>query len=82
MRNDAGRSEADRTYAAAHAAHYGEKDLREALALYLEITTAYPESREAGYARSQIQNIAKTVVSKQDLLNAQVDLIQAHLAEL
>jgi hypothetical protein len=34
MRNDTGRTEASRQYAAAHAAHYEKKDLREALALY------------------------------------------------
>lgn len=81
MKNDAENSEADREYAVAHAAHYSAKDLGQALSLYVGITAVYPESREAGYARSQIRNIAETVVSEQDLLGAQVDLIRTHLGE-
>ena len=81
MRNNAGHSEAEWDYADAHAAHYGKKDLNQALGLYLGITVAYPESREAGYARSQIRNIAKAMISEQDLLDAQVDLLQAHLGD-
>ncbi len=71
--------EADRKYAEAHESHYGTKNLEEALAGYLEISAAVPGSRQAGYARSQIQNIARAVVSEQDLLDAQVDLVRAHL---
>lgn len=81
MRNDAERSDAEWDYSDAHAAHYGRKDLNQALGLYLGITAAYPESREAGYARSQIRNIAKAVISEQDLLDAQVDLLQIHLGK-
>lgn len=81
MKHDAEPSKADREYAVAHAAHYGKKDLNQALALYLEVMAAYPATREAGFARSQIRNIAKAVVPEQDLLGAEVHLIETHLAE-
>jgi hypothetical protein len=49
MRNDTGLTEASRQYAAAHAAHYKTKDLREALELYEGVLAAHPNAREAGY---------------------------------
>ncbi len=79
MRNDIGLTEAGLHYAAAHAAHYGTKDLGRALELYQDIVTAHPNSQEAGYSRSQIQNIVKSVVPKQELLDAQADLARAHV---
>ena len=78
MRNDTGLTEASQQYAAAHAAHYGTKDLREALELYKGIVAAHPDTQEAGYSRSQIQNIVKAVVPSQELFDAQVDLALAH----
>ena len=78
-RNDTGLREAGQQYAAAHAAHYTTKDLREALELYAGIMAAHPNTQEAGYSRSQIQNIVNAVVPKQEFLDAQVDLALAHL---
>ena len=78
-RNDIVVTAVGQQYAAAHAAHYGSKDLREALTLYKALVTAHPDTREAGYSRSQIQNIVKVVVSDQTLSDAQVDLATAHL---
>ena len=77
MRNDTGFTEAGKRYAAAYAAHYTTKDLREALKLYRGIIAAHPKTPEAEYSRSQIQNIMNAVVSKQELFDAQVDLVLA-----
>jgi len=80
-RNDTGlkeATEAGQLYAVAYAAHYMAKDLREALELYLGIMAGHPNTPEAGYSQSQIQNIAKAVVPRQELLDAQVDLALAH----
>jgi hypothetical protein len=78
MRNDKGLTEASRQYAAAHAAHYETKDLREGLELYRGILAAHPDTQEAGYSRSQIQNIIKEVVPERELLEAQVGMAMAH----
>ncbi len=78
MRNDTGLTEARRQYAAAHAAHYKTKDLREALEFYKGIVAAHPDTQEAGYSRSQIHNIIKEVVPEQELFEAQVGMAMAH----
>ncbi|MEJ2240223.1 MAG: hypothetical protein P8X82_18185 [Gemmatimonadales bacterium] len=80
-RNDTGLAEvaeAGQQYAAAYAAHYTTKDLREALRLYRGVMAAHPNTQEAGYSQSQIQNIVNAVVPRQELLDAQVDLALAH----
>jgi hypothetical protein len=41
---------------------------------------AHPETQEAEYSRSQIQNIVSTVVPNQELFDAQVELALGHLA--
>jgi hypothetical protein len=78
-RTDSGPIEAAKQYAVAYAAHYTTKDLRDALELYMGIMAGHPDTQEAGYSRSQIQNIANAVVPRQELVNAQVDLVLAHL---
>ena len=78
MHNETGLTEASRQYAAAHAAHYETKDLREALELYRGIVAAHPDAQEARYSRSQIQNIIKEVVPEQELFEAQVGMAMAH----
>jgi hypothetical protein len=80
MRNDTGLTAVGQQYAAAHAAHYTTKNLHEALELYRGIMAAHPNTQESEYSRTQIQNIAKDVVPKQELLDAQVELALAHLA--
>jgi hypothetical protein len=77
MKNERIPTEAGEQYAAAHAAHYTEKNLHRALELYKGIVTAHPDAPEAGYSHSQIKNIVNTVVPKQDLLDAQVELALA-----
>jgi hypothetical protein len=74
MKNDTELAEPDRQYATAYAAHYTERDLPMALQLYMEVMASCPGTREADYARAQIQNIVTTVVPKQELLDAQIKL--------
>ncbi len=66
-------------YATAYAAHYTAKDLRKAFDLYREIVAAHPDTPEAGYSRAQIRNIAHSVASEQEILNAHVDLARTYL---
>lgn len=80
MRNDTEPAEAGKRYTAAHLAHYTTKDLVEALGLYRDIIATYPDTREAGYSQSQIQNIVNAVVPKQEIFDAQVDLVLAIFA--
>ena len=77
MRNDSDLTQAGEQYAAAYAAHYETKDLRVALELYMEILAAHPDSQEAGYSRSQIQNIIQEVVPGRELFEAQVGIAMA-----
>ena len=72
--------EAFQMYATAHAAHYKTKDLQKAITLYEDVLKAHPHTKEAVYSRTQIQNIAKSVVPQQELFESQNALAQAHLA--
>ena len=80
MSNDKAPTAAARQYAAAHAAHYATKDLFEALELYRGVMAAHPNTQEADYSRTQIDNIVKSVVPQEELLAAQIDLTLARLA--
>jgi capsule polysaccharide export protein KpsE/RkpR len=68
-----------RAYAAAHAAHYSDRNLAAALQLYRELIDSRPNTPEAGYSRTQIRNIVTAVVPAQELLNAQTELALAQL---
>ena len=78
MRNEP-LTEAGQKYAAAQVAQYETKDLHEALELYTGVMVAHPNTHEAEYSRSQVQNIVTRVVPKQELLDAQAELALAHL---
>ena len=78
MREDAELTEASRRYATAYAAHYTGHDFPLAMQLYAKLITAYPAAAEADYSRMQIQNIANAFVPKQDLLDAQIELVRSH----
>lgn len=80
MKKTARQTEAGQQYAAAYEAHYTTKDLAEALGRYRAVMDAHPETQEAEYSRSQIQNIVSAVVPKQELLDAQVELAIVHVA--
>ncbi len=71
--------EAAREYAAAYVAHYSERDLAMALQLYKNLIASHASAREAGYSRTQIQNIVNTLVPAQELLDAQLELALAHV---
>ena len=79
MRDDSARTEAARGYAAAYAAHYSERDLATALQLYKKIMASHASAREAGYSRTQVQNIVNAVMPEQQLLDAQMELELARL---
>ena len=79
MKNGTVLSEAGSQYAKAYAAHYTARDLAVALQTYTKIVASYPGTREASNSRAQIQNIVNTVVPKQELMDAQVELALAHL---
>ena len=75
MRTETELAEAGKQYAEAYAAHYTTKDLHEAIDLYKGIMAAHPNTEEAEYSRTQIQNIVQSVVPKQRHLDAQVELV-------
>ena len=74
MRNETELAEAGKHYARAYAAHYTAQDLHRAIDLYKGVMTAYPNTKEAEYSQTQIQNIVQRVVPEQRLLDAQVEL--------
>ena len=78
MRNDSDLTQASQDYAGAYAAHYETKDLRIALERYKGILAAHPDTQEAGYSRSQIQNIIKEGVPERELFEAQVGIAMAN----
>ena len=73
--------DAAREYAAAYAAHYSERDLAKALRLYKKIMASHASAPEAGYSRTQVQNIVDAVVPEQELLDAQMKLALARLED-
>ena len=78
MRNKNELTDAGRGYAAAYAAHYTGHDLPLALQLYKKLLASHPNAQEADYSRMQVQNILNAVVPKQELLDAQMELVLAH----
>lgn len=81
MKNEAAPTKASQDYTAAHTAHYKTKDLNAALDLYRGVMVAYPDSPESGYSQSQIQNIAKSVVPKQVLLDGEIAMAHEHIEQ-
>jgi hypothetical protein len=74
-------TEAGQQYATAYDAHYKTKDVYKAFKLYERIIAAHPDTLEAGYSRSQVQNIVNTVVPKQKVMDALVELALTHFKE-
>ena len=79
MSDTSAHTEAARAYAVAYAAHYSERDLAKALQLYTDLIASHASAQEAGYSRAQIQNIVRTLVPAQELLDAQLELALARL---
>ena len=74
-------TEADQQYATAYDAHYKTKDVYKAFKLYERIIAAHPDTQEAGYSRSQVQNIVNTVVPKQKVMDALAKLALNHFKQ-
>jgi hypothetical protein len=73
---------ASRLYAEAYSMHYTDNDLRKAFELYKTIIINCPNTKEAGYAESQIQLIVNKVVPKEERLSLQMDMASARFAAL
>ncbi len=78
MRNVTVSTDAGREYATAYAAHYTGRDLPVALQLYMKVLASHPDTQEASYSRAQVHNIVNSVVPKQELLDAEIQLARAH----
>ena len=78
MKNESSLTEAGQAYAAAYNAHYTAHDLPLALQLYMKLLASHPDAQEADFSRMQVQNIVNAIVPKQELLDAQIDLVLAH----
>ena len=74
-------TEAGKKYAAAYDVHYTVKDMHEAFVLYGQLIAAHPETQEAKYSRSQVQNIVNAVVPKQEIMDALADLALTHFEQ-
>jgi hypothetical protein len=74
-------TEAGQQYATAYDAHYKTKDMYKAFKLYGRIIVAHPDTDEAGYSRSQVQNIVNAVVPKQKVMDALVELALTHFEQ-
>jgi hypothetical protein len=81
MINNTKLTEAGQQYATAYDAHYTTKDMYKALKLYGRIIAAQPDTHEAGYSRSQVQNIVNAVVPKQKVMDALVELALTHFEQ-
>jgi hypothetical protein len=64
---------------AAYAAHYSGGDLATALQLYKKLMASHASAPDAGYSRTQLQDIIKLVVPEQELLDTQMELARVRL---
>jgi hypothetical protein len=81
MINNTKFTEAGQQYAMAYDAHYTTKEMYKAFKLYGRIIAAHPDTHEAGYSRSQVQNIVNAVVPKQKVMDALVELARTHFEQ-
>jgi hypothetical protein len=81
MTNNTILTEAGQQYATAYGAHYTTKDMYKAFKLYGRLIAAHPDTEEAGYSRSQVQNIVNAVVPKQKVMDALVALALSHFEQ-
>ncbi len=70
------RGEPSEQYTVAYESHYVDQNLREALDRYVALIDMHPNSVEADYSRTQIQNIAKAVVPEDEILCSLVQLVR------
>jgi hypothetical protein len=74
-------TEVGQQYATAYDAHYKTKEMYKAFKLYGRIIATHPDTHEAGYSRSQVQNIVNAVVPKQKVMDALVELARTHFEQ-
>jgi hypothetical protein len=79
MNTNKKQSESEQRYTDAYASHYSERDYSAALWSYDQIITLYPGAPEAGYARTQIREIVKSVIPAKELLAAELELVLRYL---
>ena len=68
-------------YTKAYDMHYKTKDLPKAFNLYRGVIADYPNTDEARYSLSQVQNIVNTVVPKHEVMDALVAMTLAHFKQ-
>lgn len=78
MRESKLSAEAGQQYASAYETHYTTKDISKAFTLYEDIIAAHPDTKEAGYSRSQVQNIVNAVVPKKEIMDSLMELARIH----
>ena len=78
MKNINSDTKAGTQYTTAHDAHYKTKELPKAFQLYRDIIADHPDSKEAGYSLSQVHNIVKDVVPKQEVMDSLVAMTLDH----
>ena len=81
MNNNNSVTATGKQYTTAHDMHYRTKDMPKAFELYRGIITDYPDTKEAGYSLSQIHNIVKDVVPKQEVMDALVSMTLDHFEQ-
>jgi len=64
-------------YALAYGLHYESENLKQAFEQYKHILLEFPDTPEAGYARSQIQHIVNAMVPREEILESQMKLATA-----
>jgi hypothetical protein len=78
MRESRLSEEAGQQYATAYDTHYTTKDIHRAFTLYEDIIAAHPDTKEAGYSRSQVQNIVNAVVPEKEIMDSLMKLARIH----
>ncbi|MBN2528656.1 MAG: hypothetical protein JXR76_19865 [Deltaproteobacteria bacterium] len=76
MNNAIENTEAEKRYAVTYEIHHTTMDLHEALVLYRELVSDYPESKEARDSRQQIHNIEKLLIPTITQFDRQSDLVR------
>ena len=74
-------TEVGRKYSTAYDAQYTTKDIHKAFTLYADIIVAFSDTEEAGYSRSQVQNIVNTVVPKNKIMDSLLELLRIHFEQ-
>ena len=81
MRESRLSKEAGQQYATAYDMHFTTKDVHKAFTLQEDIIAAYPDTKEAGYLRTQVQNIVNAVVPKKKFMDSLVELARIHFEQ-